>query len=205
MFLHRLAARKIPAFRRSPGAQRGHEGGKIEGRERKGRRTHSDGRGMVGVTAGKHGQYPAPGISPCAIIVPPARHRRIEDLNSVDRQHIEHLLANPPAPAIVGMRGNGQSTARMDGIHNLRSRSPGHPRQRDAKTQEMAVRRGHLHARHHQKSLHRRAVLARQSLHPKVRMRGARIMIRNGNPAQTTALCRRYQFLRRIRRIGGKK
>ena len=65
----------------------------------------------------------------------------------------------------------------------------------------MSIRRGYLHPRHHQKPIHRQAILALQSFFPQILVHLTGIVIRDRDPTETTRFGTSDQLLRRVRRI----
>ncbi len=121
----------------------------------------SDGRIMVRVASGGHGQSAALRVRKGTLVLGGKRGGGVEHLQSIHRQGVEGRLAYTRPHPVVRMRGNGEPALRVDALDDLgRRRVFESVWQPHAKTQQMSFRSGNLRPGDDQKTVHRLAILA---------------------------------------------
>ena len=167
---------------------------------------HPDRPGMVGVTAGRHGQSAAQRVVIGLAVVPLQGRRGVEHLKPVERQTIEHGLADAGAEQVVRVRRDGHPAG---GVGQTANFGGGHPfergRQRAAEAQQVAVRRGHLDPGDNQESVDRLAIGPHQSAFHHVTDRIARVVVGDGESVEPGRAGRGNQVLGTAHAVRGEE
>ena len=131
----------------------------------------------MSVAPGDHGKLPPLRVVEGVAVIALQGRRCVEHFEAVNRQRIEHGLANSGPEKIVRMRRDGQPSQFVGGLTDFRRRRSLHVGQNDSEAKKVSFRRGHLYPRYHQEVVHRLPVFPDESFVEEIAARIARVVI----------------------------